>query len=300
MSKHIARLANTWVRCNLLHSLVDNRQAAHHLWAGRRLHACQQGFSLLEVIVAIAAVGLLIAPLMCMFTGGSKAAEDALARVAALYDAQQFEEAVKGAPYYRVGNPRGSTDSSITLGSDTDAANLAGELIAITGGSGKGQIRSIASYDSASQIAFIEVGDPWDDGQQPDTASTYLICDDGFQGMGVARGGQSRAIDLSEDNSSDDLYNGYYVTIAGGTGSGQTRRVMDYNGITAPQNTAFLDRDWDTVPDGFSLYRLYRYDYEINSTTSGHGWKTVVVTVFYKNGAGMQAVSLTTDRRDDD
>lgn len=258
------------------------------------------GFSLLEVIVTIALVGLLIVPLLCMFTGASKASEDALARVAALYNAQQFEEAVKGVPYYRVGNPRSSTDSSITLGSDTGAANLAGELIAITGGSGKGQMRGITSYDSVTQNALIDADDPWDDGQQPDTSSTYLICDDGFQGMGVARGGQSRAIVLSEADNSDDFYNGYYVTIAGGTGSGQTRRVIDYNGTTAPQKTAFLDRDWDTIPDGSSLYRIYGFDYEISSIPSGHGWKTVVIAILYKTGTGMQTVSLTTDRRNDD
>lgn len=296
MSKLIAKSANSWVRCKLLHTSVGYWQTVHYLWDRHRIPDQQHGFTLLEVIVAMAIVGLLLAPLLHMFVDGTRATENARIRVAALYDTQQIMESVKGMDCYRVGNPRSSSDFSITLASNTGAVNLAGELVTITAGKGKGQVRRIVSYDSVTQVASIDDTLPWDDKKKPDATSTYLICSNGFMGVGVVRECLSQAITLAEENTSDNLYNGYYVTIAGGTGSGQTRRITDYNGTSIPQATAFLDREWNIVPDNFSLYKLYQFDYEIRSVAGGYGLQTVSVTVFYKNGTETQAVSLTTDR----
>lgn|GEM_PF-1847316 len=290
---------NIWIKCNILNILAICIKSDYRLDGRNRSTDSQGGMSLLEVMVALIMVGTLAVPLLGMFVQGSRLAGEARIKIAALYTAQQLQEAVKGIPYYMVGNPRGSTDTTISLAGGTGDIDLKDKLIAITAGSGRGQIRHIISYGSDSQVAAIDPRTPWADGQFPDCASTYLICDSGFQGMGIARGGQARTLVLATgDNIVDDLYNGYYLSIAGGAGSGQVRRVLDYNGTSAPQATAWLDRDWEVAPDETSLYRLYQYDYEIAAIVGGAGVKTIIVTVYFLQDSGMQTIMLTTDRAD--
>ena len=115
--------------------------------------------------------------------------------------------------------------------------------------------------------------------------------------MGIARGGQARTLVLATgDSILDDLYNGYYLSLAGGAGSGQVRKVLDYNGTSVPQTTVLLDRDWDAAPNETSLYRLYLYDYEIASVADGAGLTTIAVRVYFRQRSGIQTITLTTDR----
>lgn len=51
----------------------------------------------------------------------------------------------------------------------------------------------------------------------------------------------------------DDAYNNMVFRITSGTGAGQIRRIIDYTGST---KEAFVDRDWGTVPDATSVYRI--------------------------------------------
>lgn len=71
---------------------------------------------------------------------------------------------------------------------------------------------------------------------------------------GTAQSGTSTTIVLATGASStDDAYNGMYVTITGGTGSGQVRFITDYVGST---RTATVNSAWATNPNNTSTYSL--------------------------------------------
>ena len=71
---------------------------------------------------------------------------------------------------------------------------------------------------------------------------------------GAAQAGTSTTITLkSTASSTDDIYNGMYVTITGGTGSGQIRIIKDYVGST---KIATVDVPWTVTPNGTSNYQV--------------------------------------------
>lgn len=71
---------------------------------------------------------------------------------------------------------------------------------------------------------------------------------------GTAQAGASTTITLkSASSSTDDYFNGMYITITGGTGSGQIRIIEDYVGST---KVATVDRAWTTTPDNTSTYSI--------------------------------------------
>jgi len=72
---------------------------------------------------------------------------------------------------------------------------------------------------------------------------------------GTAQAGStSTTIKLAAASSAtDDAYTAMYVTITGGTGSGQTKLITDYVGST---KVATVDSAWTTIPDATSTYSL--------------------------------------------
>jgi len=69
---------------------------------------------------------------------------------------------------------------------------------------------------------------------------------------GTAQAGTSTTITLKTTASAtDDIYNGMYVNITGGTGSGQTRLIEDYVGST---KVATVGEAFTTTPDATSTY----------------------------------------------
>jgi hypothetical protein len=71
---------------------------------------------------------------------------------------------------------------------------------------------------------------------------------------GTAQAGTTTSITLKATASAtDDQYNGMYVTITGGTGSGQVRLIDDYNGTT---KVATVDVAFSPAPDNTSTYSL--------------------------------------------
>jgi hypothetical protein len=89
---------------------------------------------------------------------------------------------------------------------------------------------------------------------------------------GTAQAGTSTTITLkSASSSTDDYYNGLYITITGGTGSGQIRIIEDYVGST---KVATVDRAWTTTPNSTSTYSITSFTTEsvnqyINATPQG-------------------------------
>jgi hypothetical protein len=71
---------------------------------------------------------------------------------------------------------------------------------------------------------------------------------------GTAQAGTTATITLKATASAtNDLYNGMYVTITGGTGSGQVRLIDDYVGST---KVATVDVAFSPAPDNTSTYSL--------------------------------------------
>ena len=71
---------------------------------------------------------------------------------------------------------------------------------------------------------------------------------------GTAQGGTSTTITLkSSSSSTNDYFNGLYITITGGTGAGQIRIIESYVGST---KVATVDRAWTTAPNSTSTYSI--------------------------------------------
>jgi hypothetical protein len=71
---------------------------------------------------------------------------------------------------------------------------------------------------------------------------------------GAAQAGSTSTITLkSTASATDDVYNGMYVTITSGTGSGQIRLIEDYVGST---KVATVAEAWTTAPDATSNYSI--------------------------------------------
>jgi hypothetical protein len=70
---------------------------------------------------------------------------------------------------------------------------------------------------------------------------------------GTAAGGGNTTITLAT-GAGDDRYNGWLVKITSGTGSGQVRMIVDYDGSGFQ---ATVHKAWDTNPDATSEYELY-------------------------------------------
>ena len=71
---------------------------------------------------------------------------------------------------------------------------------------------------------------------------------------GTAQAGASTTITLkSSSSSTDDYFNGLYITITGGTGAGQIRIITDYVGST---KVATVDSAWTTAPNSTSTYSI--------------------------------------------
>lgn len=73
---------------------------------------------------------------------------------------------------------------------------------------------------------------------------------------GTAQGGDSTSITLDAGASStDQAYLGMIVRLTSGTGAGQIRQIIDYNGTT---KVAKVDHPWTTSPDSTTAFRLAR------------------------------------------
>lgn len=80
----------------------------------------------------------------------------------------------------------------------------------------------------------------------------------GFSGnvvqSGTAQAGSTNTITLSSAASATNgLYDPAIVRVTGGTGAGQSRLIIDYNGTS---KIAVVDRDWRTAPDNTSVYDI--------------------------------------------
>ncbi len=119
--------------------------------------------------------------------------------------------------------------------------------ISIVKGTGTGQTKSITAYDSATQTATLDSN--WDN--IPDATSEYALIPP-REGVVPAISGLDE-IQLTNASEIDDFYVGMPITLTDGTGVGQTREIIAYDGAT---QTATLDSVWNVLPDSTSSYSI--------------------------------------------
>jgi hypothetical protein len=123
--------------------------------------------------------------------------------------------------------------------------------IEITSLAGAGQNRIIVDYTGSNRVAVVD--NPW--GERPTTegANSGYFIGVSYEN-GTAQGGSSSTITLASGaNASNDFYNGTFIEITSGTGSGQVRQIDDYVGST---KVATVATAWTTAPDNTSVYRV--------------------------------------------
>jgi len=160
----------------------------------------------------------------------------------------------------RSANAQAGAASSITLDLQASSADRIynGLQIQIISGTGVGQVRRIVHYVGSSKIAYVNL--PWV--TNPNSTSGFSLIP--FSqiissiGSGLAQSATSITIALgSHESSINDTYRGGIIKICGGTGIGQIRSIMTYNGTS---KSASVDRLWVTNPDSTSLYELVAFD----------------------------------------
>jgi hypothetical protein len=113
----------------------------------------------------------------------------------------------------------------------------------------------------------------------------------------------------SAASSTDGMYDPSLIAIVGGTGSGQSRMILEYAGST---RTAVVDRDWKTTPDNTSEYVIYANpgrEHVNEGMAQGGTSNTITLNalasasddvyngqlIFIKSGTGSDQVGLVTD-----
>lgn len=252
-----------------------------------------KGMTLVEVVVSVLVLGIAAIPLLKLFMTGNSFVFKARHEIVALNFAQELMEEVKILPYNRTGMVRSGGGNSNEIVLSRNASNInSGHLLSITAGKGEGQVRKVLFFDELTKV--VAVNPAWEPEKKPDNSSHYLLVLNGTLMTGLVRGAGTCSIQLAgAENPLNDYYKGYYVSISGGAGSGQTRKITGYDGNT---KVAVLEKDWDTMPDDSSLYKLYRCNYLIEFIETTDLLKTIRVKTFYFDKDASKEVFLTSEK----
>lgn len=160
-------------------------------------------------------------------------------------------------------NPAASITPSGAEGSITITASAsvfsAGNVSQYINASPQGRAR-IVSFISGTQIEVV-------------TEIPFFNFDGDPALEGTAAAGGASTITLDATASADnDAYNNYSVTLTGGTGSGQSRRISDYVGST---KVATVSVAWTTNPDATSTYSVTKSSIVANSWELETGYESV-------------------------
>jgi len=173
----------------------------------------------------------------------------------------------------------GSTSTTIVLDAGASATNnlYFDQIVFLTGGTGAGQTASIQTYTGSSKTATVFPA--WR--TTPDTTTTYTLLpmsetdvgnwlngtlltpdtvgapklsgyDSDVLASGTAQAGSSQYIQLAAGSSATtNLYQQNRVKIIGGTGVGQSRAIIWYDGVG---KVAYINGNWTTAPDATWVY----------------------------------------------
>lgn len=96
-----------------------------------------------------------------------------------------------------------------------------------------------------------------------------------------AQTGTSNTITLyNSASSANDYYKGAFIKIISGTGSGQIKKIIEYNGTT---KTATIQSTWQTIPDATSEYKIDTSYYYVRYYLENSNLKKSI-TVYYFSG----------------
>ncbi len=259
------------------------------------------GMSLIEVVVAVAVLGLVTVALLQLFLTGNVFTAVAGHEVAAANLAQEVLEEIKSIPWNQMGTARqvGSDWIKLDPAAGSENGKYIGYTIALTlvdkntGERVAGQVRQVVEYNGGDTTAV--VSPPWD-GVPDCTAFDVRYVLFPWPVSGKAQGGTSNTIVLDSSLSQEDgYYKGYLIAITGGRGTGQWRRVVSSTG-----STVTVDPPWNDVPNATSEYRMVRetcpYRVLEKGMSASGDLITFEVTVAYRDRGQQREVSLITDK----
>jgi hypothetical protein len=147
----------------------------------------------------------------------------------------------------------GSITGLVLAGGSGTTAFYDGQLVALTGGTGVGQARTILDYRGDNNLATVTR----EFATAPDGTSNFIVMAADIPAIleaGTAQGGAAGTITLDAQASAiDSTYVDAWIMITAGTGLGQTRVIGVYNGTT---KVATVTPNWTTTPDATSVYQV--------------------------------------------
>jgi hypothetical protein len=114
---------------------------------------------------------------------------------------------------------------------------------------------SLITFNSIPKYAFIGLEFSPQGTITPSAVSGNINLTASFAEVtGTAQSGAANSITLAAGASgTNDFYNGLFIEITSGTGSGQVKQITDYNGTS---KEATVDSAWTTAPDNTSVYSI--------------------------------------------
>lgn len=188
-----------------------------------------------------------------------------------------------GGTIIRTGTAQGATPFTITLdsGASSNLHFYRGLLVLTTGGTGAGQVRTITSYDGSTKVATLDrqwklsipnntttfALLPADNPALNESLSVTTTDPQALLATGLVTAATSTTASLSASASgTDEIYDGCLLAIAAGTGAGQSRTIVRYNGST---RTATLSKPWTTNPNTSSTFNIYASTFPTLFSTQG-------------------------------
>ena len=142
------------------------------------------------------------------------------------------------------GSVTSATVSTVVLGSGSGSDDVYNTfVIEIISGTGNTQAREVTDYVGGTTTATL--GENWE--ITPDSTSTYIVHQNSGKCVEQTQNITNKTLDFKPtDSSVNDFYNQNFIKILGGSGTGQIRKITDYNGTTKIAN---IDTDWQELPD---------------------------------------------------
>lgn len=158
-----------------------------------------------------------------------------------------------GAPITLAGTPAISVYKDNSTTQTTTGVTLTTDFDSVTGLHNVRIVTTDSFYAGGSNFQVVITTGTVDSISVVGTVLAEFSIDASYH-SGTAQAGAASSITLSASASAtDDFYNGSYVSLAGGTGSGgqSPRIISDYNGTT---KVASIFPNWATNPDSTSIY----------------------------------------------
>lgn len=138
----------------------------------KKLFLNKHGVGLLEVMVVLFFLAVITVPLINFFLSGNRFTAEARHEVAALNLAQEILEEIKSIPGNQIGVALGGTAGTITFAGTKTTNDLYNNYkVALTGGTGSGQVRTITGYTGSTRVAAVSPN--WT--SIPDSTTSYVV-----------------------------------------------------------------------------------------------------------------------------